>query len=335
MLVRLSTVAMLVSGNKAYRSCSFNPFKVLSSFPHLRLRERPPTTLSADVLPEQFDWRNVNGTSYVTRTLNQHIPVYCGSCWAHAAISSYSDRLKIMNNASWPEIQLSVQYPLNCLPYTGTCNGGSDLLLYEAMTRTGIPDDTCESYIAKDEPCNQINRCRNCFGPPGKGYCFAQPTYSVYKAAEYGFFTNGSKVVFEGRRQHRVANMVSTMKTEIFKNGPISCGVDAEVIFDLKPNEIMTGPGVEINHVVSVSGWGVEKDEEYWIVRNSWGTYWASHGWGRISTVSTICFTTKPSSRDIIQHLSKHSAPGLNQILTLNSSRSEPYPYPINQSTQK
>jgi hypothetical protein len=52
-------------------------------------------------LPPRVDWRNINGRNMVTKNLNQHIPTYCGSCWAHGAMSSLTDRIKIQRNGAW------------------------------------------------------------------------------------------------------------------------------------------------------------------------------------------------------------------------------------------
>ena len=46
-------------------------------------------------LPSIWNWGNINGTNYLTKSLNQQIPQYCGSCWAHGAISSLGDRIKV------------------------------------------------------------------------------------------------------------------------------------------------------------------------------------------------------------------------------------------------
>jgi len=58
-------------------------------------------------LPTSWEWNNVDGVSYVTNVRNQHVPQYCGSCWAHAATSAVSDRIKVARKAAWPDINIS------------------------------------------------------------------------------------------------------------------------------------------------------------------------------------------------------------------------------------
>ena len=71
------------------------------------------------------------------------------------------------------------------------------------------------------------------------------------------------------------------MMSEIYHRGPIACGISVTddlykhytggVFYD-KTNASM------IDHDISVVGYGVDKPTglKYWLIRNSWGTYWVS-----------------------------------------------------------
>ena len=234
---------------------------------HFITSPEPKEHFKTEDLPKSWDWRDIDGTNYCTKNLNQHIPQYCGSCWAHGSMSALADRMKIQRNVSWPDINLAIQVILNCGGSAGTCFGGSATGAYQYVKDKGIPDDTCQVYQATDLPCTQEHTCLNCQGPPGQGYCFAQKNYKLYHIDEFGSVDG-----------------VDNMKKELYVRGPIACGVDAT------PIENYTGGVVNstednINHIISVVGWNVDENAgEYWIVRNSWGTYWGEDGWFRVKT---------------------------------------------------
>jgi len=72
------------------------------------------------------------------------------------------------------------------------------------------------------------------------------------------------------------------MMKEIFARGPVAAAVDATVLLDYKGGVKNGGCASGADHAVSVVGWGEEKGEKYWVVRNSWGEYWGELGFFRV-----------------------------------------------------
>ena len=218
---------------------------------------------------------------------NQHIPQYCGSCWAHGSISALGDRIKIARNAEGIDINLSVQHLLNC-GGVGSCHGGSVIGPYFWMHKisqqnAGVSYETSNPYLAcssesqigfcpnVDTTCTPMNVARTCSTFPPQGKCSAIAEYPNATIAEYGQISGQD-----------------AMQKEIFARGPIACGIDAAPILKYTSG-IATMAGSQVDHVISVVGWGNDdKEGQYWIVRNSWGEYWGEMGYIRVKFGSLL-----------------------------------------------
>lgn len=272
MNIFLQTTLFLVMSNA---NCLKKPNEYIKMNTYAR---NNTVTYGANVLPAEFNWNGL-----LTKNLNQHIPQYCGSCWAHGAISSFADRIKIARSGRTPDINLAIQYILNCgVGVAGSCNGGDHYAAYKFIKDSGyIPYDTCLAYEAcssdsdedgcqgRDYSCSAINTCRTCstFKSMG-GKCVGLNHFPNATIADYGRVSG----------YHHMMN-------EIYKRGPIACGINANAILEygggLYDND---EESKEIDHIVSITGWGYDNTtgKQYWNVRNSWGEYWGEMGYIRV-----------------------------------------------------
>jgi len=248
----------------------------LGSAPH-----ESPKKWGVEDVPDELNWCNKDGVNYCTRSRNQHIPQYCGSCWAHGSVSALGDRIKIARKAQGPDIDLSVQHILNC-GNVGSCHGGSVPGPYQWLKKIseqgqGISYETSNPYLAcssesqegicphADFTCSDINVARTCSTFPPQGKCVAIKQYPNASISSYGSISGAAD-----------------MQKEIAARGPIACGIDAQPILNYTTG-IATDEGSFVDHVISVVGWGKDDTEgSYWIVRNSWGEYWGEMGYVRV-----------------------------------------------------
>jgi len=233
-------------------------------------------------LPQSFDWGDVGGRSFLTHSLNQHLPNWCGSCWGHGSLSALADRIKIARGAKSTDINLSVQYVLNCGSDTaGSCHGGSASGLYEFVKRSGfVPYDTCMPYAAcssdfdndlcehMDFSCSAINTCRTCTHLG----CQEIDVFPFATVEEYG----------------KIAFNADAIKAEIFVRGPVAASINGKELHRYSGGIYNdTRASNSTTHIVSIVGWGVGKESgmEFWRCRNSWGEFYGEMGFFRIGPI--------------------------------------------------
>ncbi|CAI5716959.1 unnamed protein product [Hyaloperonospora brassicae] len=250
------------------------------ALPALSLAE----TRELQQLPTHLDWCE---RGFCVPSWNQHVPQYCGSCYAHGALSSAQDRIKILNarrrKFTGADVMLGRQSFLNCAPGHGLsagCDGGEAQDVYEFMRRYGLPDESCLPYNATDHTkftatvnntCPPVGYCMNCMYTPTSRktpQCFPVTKVVRYRAKSHG----------------HLSGELAMMK-EIMTGGPITCGISCshEFNYEYRAGILEDTTGfMDLDHDVEVVGWGEENGTKYWHVRNSWGTYWGMNGFFKI-----------------------------------------------------
>ena len=78
------------------------PVAHFEGHPDLKITPYAWDLYGASDLPETVDWRNMDGINYLSWNKNQHIPQYCGSCWAQGSTSAIADRFNILDGGLNP-----------------------------------------------------------------------------------------------------------------------------------------------------------------------------------------------------------------------------------------
>lgn len=228
--------------------------KPLVSMEENQALQQEQAFLAAVAAPASFDWRSATGTftgNFVTPIRDQG---NCGSCWAFATVAAAESQVLMGRNTPGGNLDISEQTLVSCAA-SGDCNGGYINRAADYICATGVPEETCFHYTATNNACG--NAC--------SGW-----TDNAYRLNGWHWVATYNPTV-EG------------LKNALVTYGPLVTTMDVYSDFYSYKSGVYSRVGgtYEGGHAVLLVGYN--DAGQYFIVKNSWGTYWGESGYFRIA----------------------------------------------------
>ncbi|WP_300670964.1 C25 family cysteine peptidase [Desulfoluna sp.] len=218
-------------------------------------------------LPDVFDWRGVEGHSYIGPVRDQG---NCGSCYAFGASASAEGAYNFVTNKFNNDVaDFSEAFIAFCLTdhYTGFdgCDGSDyDYEELDGLVDFGIANETDHPYDLGNQACPD-----------------SYPTLTQFKS--WHRISCGDIDAMKRAIMAFGVIDVSVLVTDAFQAYSSGVYEDQNTTCDDDPNGICYYAAT--NHVISLVGWDDTPPEGgggCWILRNSWGDTWGENGYMRI-----------------------------------------------------
>ncbi|XP_074642740.1 digestive cysteine proteinase 1-like [Tubulanus polymorphus] len=208
-------------------------------------------------VPDQMDWRLYGA---VTPVKDQAV---CGSCWSFGTAATIEGAYFLKTGHL---VRLSQQMLMDCSWGEGNnaCDGGEDFRSYQYIMKNGglASEESYGPYLAQDS------------------FCHSKTVPVTAKITGYVNVTS-----FD----------LTALKVAIANHGPISVGIDAShKSLSFYANGVYYEPKCgnkpdQLDHAVLAVGYGEMNGEKYWLIKNSWSTYWGNDGYVLMSQKNNNC----------------------------------------------
>lgn len=157
-------------------------------------------------------------------------------------------------------MDLSEQQVIDCTFQTredlnGGCNGGHEVVVMDYVSKAGLVSEGEYMYVSGR--LEESLKCREKPGSWGKNLKYRRVEKGSEDALAEALATYGTLVISVSG-ENRDFNF--------YRGG----------IYD-NPN-----CSKEVDHLISLVGYGTEEGRDYWIIKNSWGAAWGENGFGRL-----------------------------------------------------